>query len=299
MSRQIPNHLLDLCYRCGPFVDMRLNDPILFLKNKEFIHGFFRVYDDIGKRVRVQVGHHAEWLDVSQVFVITRGYVRPIKVVLQRKKSKPFSKLEIKVAAQCNIQGREKVDHSAYDLRKLDENSSLLQDVRDLGFDISTSKLLTLDDFISSDKTCTNTMKSWINAGGQSENVYVPNPEPTIVKAVRNNGGHGFQGSLVDMFDQYDLPVINVAYLDFCGFLSSNEDSVRRLFSRGVLDKQRTLLHFTFCKREGKGTIDSLHSLLHDLCVAHAYGKCFRLHVKHSQTMWKGSFLIGINIYSM
>jgi hypothetical protein len=253
---------------------MKLNESVLVFLKKDYVHGFFKDYD--GRRVQVQIGKQVNWHPVNRVFINTYGYVRPVKGKLSKHKG-----------------GIKKL--AAYDSRKIQENELLIQDMHELGFNINTCKLLALDDFIATRKSCTNTLGSWIEAGGQAGNVFVPNPNPNVVQAVIKNGAYGFEGTLYDFLQKCKnmRQVVDVAYLDFCGFFKTNKDSLELLFSRGILNKTRSLVHVTFCKREGNGVVENVHNFIDALSRKYKYGRCLRIHMSHSQTMWKGAFVIG------
>lgn len=256
---------------------MKLNATVLVSLQQEYVLGFFKDYD--GRRVQVQIDKQVNWFPVNRVFINTYGYVRPIKGKLRNRVKKP--------AVQ------ELHRETAYDSRKIQENELLIQDVHELGFDINSCKLLALDDFISTKDSCTNTLSSWMKAGGQACNVYIPNPNPDVVRAVNNNGAHGFKGTLYEFLrKRKSLSQVDVAYLDFCGFFSTNKDSLELLFSRGILNKTRCLIHVTFCKREGNGVVENVHDFIESLRRKYKYGRCLRIHMTHSQKMWKGAFLI-------
>ena len=193
-------------------------------------------------------------------------------------------------------------DSKKYNGRKNRENRHLIYDTISVGIDVPSAKLLALDDFPVGKRSYNvpNTTRHWINAGGTPGNIYVPNPDIRVTTAVNTAGGHGFKGHLYDMIKSQSkvLPKMDVVFLDFCGFWSSNTRSVELMFSRRVLSEDKTLIHFTTCKREGVGSMERVFDTLSYWCDKYHYGRCVRLHMCHSSKMYKGSFVIGRNIFA-
>jgi hypothetical protein len=257
---------------------MKAGDSVMVLTHQEqYVTGFFRRY--LGRnRVVVQVGGKDARYPVRSVFVLHwSGRLIPLK---------PKAAAAAKAKAKAN----------PYDARKNQENQRLLEDVAVHGINVTEARLLTLDDFANGNTSCTNTLGAWMAAGGRAENVWVPNPDSAVVEAVRSHGGNGFQGTLEEYLLQVELPAMDVIYLDFCGFLNTHVETIKLLFSKGVVstNKKKTLIHVTLCKREGTGTLDELHLLLTALCKEHLKSVfCFREALEHSSTMYKASFVIG------
>ena len=242
---------------------------------QQYVTGFFRRYCGRGW-VMVQIDRKDVRQPLRSVFVMLRsGKLQPAKPQPRTRTLKdPKAK--------------------RYDARKNYENQQLLEDVAFHGTDVAGAQLLALDDFANGDTTCTNTLGAWMNAGGRAGNVWIPNPDLGVVKAVRSQGGNAFHGTLEEYLQQVELPAMDVLYLDFCGFLSTHVDTIKLLFAKGVVSprKSKTLIHVTLCKREGTGTVDELHLLLAALCREHLGLRCLRQAAEHSRKMWKGVFIV-------
>ena len=249
---------------------MKKGTPVLVSTGGKFVHGY--LYADTGAHVLVEFAKKKkEFHDRGRVFRNVRGYPRPLVPLLVKE----------------------------YNARKTEENDRLVQDTLKYGFDVSSATLLTLDDFPRGVKArIPNTTKAWIAAGGIAKNVWVPNPDPLVVQAVQRAGGNGFVGTLLEFLSQKSTPTssIDVAYLDFCGYLSTNKESIEMLFSKRLLATGRTLLHVTFSKREGKGIVEATEAFLSELCKVHSYGRCVLVDKYNTKTTAKGAFLVGTSV---
>lgn len=241
--------------------------PLLLLdKGGEYVHGYLN--KDCGGTIRAQVGNRLVTFARNKVFWQHRGYIRPVPEAVSVRKQR-------------------------YNDRKQRENSALIEDATDIGICLKTAKLLALDDFPKHGvKKVPNTTRAWIEARGRVSNIWVPNPDSCVSSAVTKLGGHGFCGTLDEML-QSTSGEFDVVYLDFCGFWSKNRDAVKRLFSQRAISHGKALVHITTCKREGAGVMEMVHKELTTWCREYNYGRCFRLDMEHSETMWKGSFVVG------
>jgi hypothetical protein len=283
LSFTLTSENVALLLYAGSDMNMKAGDSVMVLgMDQEYVTGFFRRYSGRA-RVVVQIGRKDVLHSLRTVFVMLRsGRMQPLTPpTLTRKDSKATPKPKL------------------YDARKNYENQQLLADVIFYGTNIAEAQLLALDDFANGDTACTNTLGSWMRAGGRAQNVWIPNPDADVVEAVRGQGGNAFQGTLEEYLCQVELPPMDVLYLDFCGFLSTHVDTIKLLFSKGVVspDKRETLIHVTLCKREGNGTLDELHLLLTALCREYLSlkARCLRQAAEHSSKMWKGVFLLKTN----
>jgi hypothetical protein len=186
-----------------------------------------------------------------------------------------------------------------YNRRKVTENARLLYDLVSLGFDITGCQLLALDDFRrNASNSRPNTTNTWMQHGGRASHVWVPNPDAAVADSVTRLGGHGFAMTLGEMLGHKDirktLPRFDVAYMDLCGFFSSHRQDLENLFRHhATLLSDRVLLHVTTCKREGSCIMeDVVFPALDEWSRTYRYGRVMMLPMKHSETMWKGAFLL-------
>lgn len=253
--------------------------PVTVHKEGMYLQGYLLREDkEDTKRVWVQLQSKHEVHLRTNVYWLYRGTLQPLSCSSTSKQPKK------------------------YNGRKDKENNRLIYDTISLGFDIGKSQLLTLDDFRkggkrTSNKKATNTMGMWIRAGGAPNHVWVPNPDPDVTRAVNSTGGHGYAGTLFTFLQQHHGTKFDVLYLDFCGFWSTNRSAIELLFHRRLMSEEKALLHVTFCKREGAGVMEEVFSQLTKWCDEYGYGRCSRFDMAHSETMWKGAFVIGRRVF--
>lgn len=217
----------------------------VMVRNEEgnFVSGYYRGSSDDGDVVHVEsvdiVGGTETLIQMhippSLVYHFRRGYLHP---VLKQETVRPTAP---RVPATID-----------YVQRKRRENHRLLLDFLELSSrPLSSAKLLALDDLRVSTLHVANTMKTWVDAGGSPSNVYVPNPDESVCRAVRLAGGHAATVSLIDFVEDPGLPTFDVLYLDFCGTFKTCADAMEKIFSHHKrLLEDEAILHLTTCRRE-------------------------------------------------
>ena len=278
-------------------------------KNGEFLHGY--VKDVVSGKIKIDHGgcSNTKLYDAPNVFYFRNGYpvaatacpVGPTTVF-----SAPRS--SVATCSGPRITNRKRQPKHGrmiqkYNRRKVAENACLIYDVVSLGFNITECKLLALDDFprkaaASTSSLRPSTTSTWMRHGGKASHVWVPNPDATVAESITRLGGHGLTMTLKDMLSdkaiRESLPRFNVVYMDLCGFFSSHREDLEYLFRyHSTLLSDRVLLHLTTCKREGSNIMDEVvFPALHEWCQEYHYGRATKLMMKHSETMWKGAFLL-------
>lgn len=258
--------------------------PVLVRVDDDYRHGY--VLEDKPERnlIKIQIHMLRQWYARDQVMVLRRGNFLPLVAPLHVPPPKPRSVLP---------------STAQYNKRKVRENHRLIYDALSVGIDVKNANLLALDDFPSGTKNpkLPNTARQWVSAGGRIENVYVPNPDKRVVDALNSMKGHGFHGLLSELLVSEKLPKMDTIFLDFCGFWSQNKEAVRLLFVKRVMNEDKCLIHLTTCKREGRDVVERVFEELTSWTDTFFYGRCARLHVDHSSTMFKGSFVVGKKVF--
>ena len=307
-------HKVRMTPKVGSGLYVRLpEDKDKYGKKGDFVHGFW--LDHTETRVLVEHDGHShrdnqEWYEMTEVFVFRHGTAKPVSRCLPP--SSPSSPITRTLRRTSGRAGRSVVKKKkgrngrTYNHRKVNENARLIHDVLTLGFDIKTANLLTLDDFprssISKKPVTTST---WKKHGGDVSRVHVPNPDPQVMERVNAMGAHGFVGTLGDMVDHYASYSSNdkncaftepfdVLYIDLCGFFSSHQDQIEKLFRHHLLMMaDEVLIHLTTCKREGAHVMENaVMPALEKWAEQYRYGRVAQLSIRHSSTMWKGAFLL-------
>lgn len=268
-------------------------------KKGEFLHGYVKEVSGSGGRIQIQIDHGGSVgrgrYGAPDVFYFRNGYPVPI----------PASTGSVGASSTGSVgaprvTSSRKPKHSRvgkYNRRKVRENAHLLYDLVSLGFDMAESQLLALDDFRGSSSR-PNTTNAWLQHGGKASHVWVPNPDERVADSISRLGGHGFRMTVGEMLSAKEiresLPRFDVVYMDLCGFFSSHREDMENLFRHhSTLLSDRVLLHITTCKREGSGIMeDVVFPALDEWSRTYRYGRVTRLPMKHSETMWKGAFLL-------
>lgn len=270
----------------------------------EFLHGYVKDVNTGGGRIEIEhggspAGTGTTTYDAHDVFYFRNGYPVPVPVPV------PTTTVVVRAGSASGLNSkRGKPKHTRvaakYNRRKVTENARLLYDLVSLGFDITACQLLALDDFRrNASNSRPNTTNTWIQHGGRASHVWVPNPDAVLADSVTRLGGHGFAMTLGEMLGDKDirktLPRFDVAYIDLCGFFSSHRQDLENLFRHHTsLLSDRVLLHVTTCKREGSCVIeDVVFPALDEWSRTYRYGRVMMLPMKHSETMWKGAFLLS------
>lgn len=242
---------------------------MLVLHEGLYNHGYFRRYTADG--VVVQLGSEEKTFSASSVYYWTNQSLVPVV----------------------------RTDH-LYNHRKEAENCFMVRQILDLHINIHTAKLLALDDFprLTGTFDLPNTTRAWLEAGGEAHNVWVPNPDSRVSRAVTRTGGHGYHGYLHDLLLRPECPVFDVIYLDFCGYYSTNKNSIDTLFQMRRVNKSKTFLYLTFCKREGHHVAEHVCEHVQTLCDLHDM-VCKVIPTDNSSTMWKCAFLVKARVHDL
>jgi hypothetical protein len=276
----------------------------------EFLHGYVKEVMSGDGRIEIEHGGSVGtgMYDAHDVFYFRNGYPVPVPATNDRVSltaSSVSGSVSVVTASGLKRGGgaaKPKYTRVAakYNRRKVTENARLLYDLVSLGFDITGCQLLALDDFRrNASNSRPNTTNTWIQHGGRASHVWVPNPDAVLADSVTRLGGHGFAMTLGEMLGDKDirktLPRFDVAYIDLCGFFSSHRQDLENLFRHHTtLLSDRVLLHVTTCKREGSCVIeDVVFPALDEWSRTYRYGRVMMLPMKHSETMWKGAFLLS------
>lgn len=254
---------------------MKVNTPILVLSPAGiWTHAYFMEdHSSAEVSIRMPGAPKNTIVSASKVMVHKYGYPR-------------------RYSKNANVKKGRVSTRRAYNKRKVVDNKRLLADFFAYGdVPMSEANLLVLDDFAQSQKQ-TNSMRSWIAAGGTASRVYVPNPDTGVCEAVQKAQGNAEPLELGEYVRRIKgLPRFDVVYADFCGFWSKHGPQLRELFARSKLART-TIIHVTTSKREGGNPQAETEADIRRWCDENLCVPPLVIRKWDTSTMWKSSFLI-------
>ncbi len=223
-----------------------------------------------GRFVTVSTGPKLLVVPWTKVFVMHRGYPRPLSQHPSEKK---------------------------YNKRKQVENDTIIHVyLTHVGGSLTDVCILALDDFEKGGRrgSIPNTMRTWLRHLGRAENFYCPNPDIDVVKAVETQGGHAAAMSMFDYISKnwQQLPRFGMVYADYCGLWSTHARDFELLLRYHTALLADTVVVITTTSRREHGGIPTTFDDMKTFCVESGYGTATLIEISTTSTMYKHAFLL-------